>query len=145
MRSKFEICEKHAQEIKNRELLWKRKTTHQPAPVRKFSLPKEMGVTEERTNLAVPPDTELLLTKNCSEIVIFQNVSNFTRNSRKSRSFPEILSVQSTLKIMKNNSQGIIFVIISCERVDMVSLVFQGFLLSTLRTRIPRRHPSKMP
>ena len=36
----------------------------------------------------VPPDTKLLLTKNYSEIIIFEKITNFIRNSSKMPSFP---------------------------------------------------------
>ena len=52
---------------------------------------------------------------------------NFMRNSLK-KSFLEILRVGIHLKITKNNSQGIIFVTISCQRV---SPNYTGHLLKT--------------
>ena len=39
-------------------------------------------------------------------------------SGKESLSFPEILRVQFPSKITKNNSRGIVFVIISCQRVD---------------------------
>ena len=63
----------------------------------------------------LPSDTKCLLTKNYSKIIIFEKL----RISRvKSPSLPKILRVQNRLKITKKNSQGIIFVIISCQRVN---------------------------
>ena len=65
----------------------------------------------------LPSDTKLLLTKNYSKIIIFEKLRISRVIPRKSPSFPKILTVQNRLKITKNNSQGIIFVIISCQRV----------------------------
>ena len=62
-------------------------------------------------------DTKLLLTKNYFEIIIFEKLRIPRVISGKSLSFLEILRVQIPSKITKNNSQGIIFVIISCQRV----------------------------
>ena len=62
-------------------------------------------------------DTKLLLTKNYSEIIIFEKLRISRVISWKSLSFLEILRVQIPPKITKNNSQGIIFAIISCQRV----------------------------
>ena len=44
---------------------------------------------------------------------------NLTRDFGKSLSFPEISRVQVPSKITNNTSQGIIIVIISCQRVCM--------------------------
>ena len=57
---------------------------------------------------------ETPLTKNYSKIIIFEKLRISRVIPRESPSFPKILTVQSRLKITKNNSQGIIFVIISC-------------------------------
>ena len=65
----------------------------------------------------VPSDTELLLTKNYFEKINFEKLRISRVISGKSHSFPEILRVQIPSKITKNNSRGIIFVIISCQRV----------------------------
>ena len=67
----------------------------------------------------LPSDTKLLLTKNYSEIIIFEKLRISRVISGQSLSFPEILRVQFPSKITKNNSQGIIFVIISCQRVPL--------------------------
>ena len=64
----------------------------------------------------IPSDTKLLLTKNYSKIIIFEKLRISRVIPRKSPSFPKILRVQTRLKITKNNSQGIIFVIISCQK-----------------------------
>ena len=72
--------------------------------------------------LKLPSDTKLLLTKNYSEIIIFEKLRISYVISGKSHSFPEILRAHSSSKITKNNSQGIIFVIISCQRVFEVIL-----------------------
>ena len=61
--------------------------------------------------LPVPSDTKLLLTKNYSEIIIFEKLRISYVIPWKSASFPEILKVRTPSKITKNNSQGIIFVI----------------------------------
>ena len=67
--------------------------------------------------LQVPSDTKLLLWKNYSEIINFVKITNFTRNSLKMSLFAGDSRVQNASKITKNNSQRIIFVIISCQRV----------------------------
>ena len=61
--------------------------------------------------------------KNDSEITIVQKIMNFICNfmKKKSPSFPEILRVQNCSGTTKNNSQGILFVIISCQRVSVNS------------------------
>ena len=75
----------------------------------------------------LPSDTKLLLMKKKLN-KYFWKITNFTRNfSGKSLSFPEIVRVQIPAKITKNNSRGIIFVIISCQRV----LRAMGFGVST--------------
>ena len=74
----------------------------------------------------VPSDTKLLLTKTYFEIIIFLKLRISRVIPRKSRSFPEILRVQILSKITKNNSQRIIFVIISCQRVSFS--LFQGLI-----------------
>ena len=65
----------------------------------------------------IPSDTKLVLTKIYSEIIIFENLRISYVIPRKSPSFQEISRVQNPSRITKNNSQGIIFVIISCQRV----------------------------
>ena len=66
----------------------------------------------------IPSDTELLLTKNYSEVIIFGKITNLTRNSLKMSLFPGHFESTKSLEIItRNNSQGIIFVIISCQRV----------------------------
>ena len=69
-------------------------------------------------DLGVPADTKLLLTKHYSKIIIFEKLRISRVIPRKSPSFPKVLTVQNRLKITKNNSQGIIFGIISCQRVS---------------------------
>ena len=61
---------------------------------------------------ALPSDTNLLLTKNYFEIIIFGKITNLTRNSLKMSFFPGHFGSSKSLKITKNNSQGINFVII---------------------------------
>ena len=41
-----------------------------------------------RETVKVPSDTKVLLTKNYSEILLFQTITNFTRNSVKKPFFP---------------------------------------------------------
>ena len=65
----------------------------------------------------LPSDTKLLLAKNYSEIIIFEKLRISCVIPWKNPSFPEISRVQNPSRITKNNSQGIIFVIISCQRV----------------------------
>ena len=67
---------------------------------------------------SLPSDTKLLLTKNYSERIIFEKLRISRAISGKRLSFPEISRVQIALKITKNSSRGIIFVIILCQRVD---------------------------
>ena len=59
--------------------------------------------------------------------------------SGKSLSFPEILRGQIPSKITKNNSQGIIFVIISCQRV------IKGWMGRELQMQKMRSPTQKMP
>ena len=66
---------------------------------------------------SLPSDTKLLLTKKYSEINIFEKLRISYVIPWKSPSFPEISTVQNPSRITKNNSQGIIFVILSCQRV----------------------------
>ena len=65
----------------------------------------------------LPFDTKLLLTKNYSEIIIFGKITNLTRNSLKKSLFPGDFENKKSLTNYEKNSQGIIFVIISCQRV----------------------------
>ena len=83
---------------------------------------KTYGQTTQEIHLhmcgELPSDIILLLAK--SEWS-FSNVTNFARNSAKSRSFAEILRVQNSQnpsKLTKNNSQGTIFEPVSCQRVN---------------------------
>ena len=86
----------------------------------------QIVIDTSRTPLAhlqtrkLPSDTKLLLTKNYFEIIIFEKLRISRVISGKSLSFLEILRVQIPSKITKNNSQGIIFAIISCQRVRHV-------------------------
>ena len=50
-------------------------------------------------------------------VVFCLELANFTRNSLKNLSFPEILRVQDLSKISKNDSQGDLFITTSCQRV----------------------------
>ena len=75
----------------------------------------------------LPSDTKLLLTKKYSEIIIFGKLRISRVIPWKCLPFLDISRGQNASKITKNNSQGIIFVIILCQRA-------QGFLLC--RTRV---------
>ena len=74
-----------------------------------------------KMGLVLPSDTKLLLTKNYSKIIIFTKITNFTRNSLKMSFFPGNLKSSKSLKITKNISQGMIFVIISCQTARKVT------------------------
>ena len=65
----------------------------------------------------IPSDTKLLLTKTYFEIIIFEKLRISRVISGKGLSFLEIFRVQIPSKLRKINSQGIIFAIISCQRV----------------------------
>ena len=67
--------------------------------------------------MTIPSDTKLVLTQNCSEIIDFGKLANLTRNSLKCLYFLDMSRAQHRSKITKNSSQGITFVIISCQRV----------------------------
>ena len=75
-----------------------------------------VGENSEDPVEIVPSDTKLLLTNNFSKIIIFEKITNLTRNSLKCLSLLDIFRIQNTSKITRNNSQGIIFVIISCQK-----------------------------
>ena len=92
--------------------------------------------------VSVPSDTKLLLTKNYSEIIIFEKLRISYVIPWKSPSFPEILKVRTPWKITKNNSQGIIFVIISCQRV-VVLISFRS--REELKPPKPRKVSKKSP
>ena len=68
--------------------------------------------------LHIPSDTKLLLTKNYFEKIIFEKLRISRVISGKSQSFPEMLRGQIPSKITKKYYQGIIFVTISCQRVN---------------------------
>ena len=76
-----------------------------------------MVVEEVPLTQKLPSDPKLLLTKNYSKIIIFEKLRNFTRNFQKKSFFPGDFESANSLKIKKNNSQGIIFAIVSCQRV----------------------------
>ena len=67
-------------------------------------------------HIYTPSDTKLLLTKNYSKINVFEKLRISCVIPWKSLSFPEILRRQNPSKTTKINSQGTIFVIISCQR-----------------------------
>ena len=66
-------------------------------------------------------DTKLLLTKNYSEINVLEKLRISRVIPLKCLYFLDISKAQNPSKITKNNSQGIIFVIISCQRVDFLA------------------------
>ena len=70
------------------------------------------GLTLEVAIFPVPSDTKLLLTKNDFEKLRISHVIPLT-----SLFFPEISRARNSSKVTKNHSQGIILVIISCQRV----------------------------
>ena len=73
-------------------------------------------------SLNLPLRTKLLLPESYSKIIIFVKITNFTRNSLKTSLFlGDFERVQNASKITKNNSQRIIFVTISCQRVHIKS------------------------
>ena len=86
--------------------------------------------------VTLPSDTKLLLTKNYSEIIIFEKLRISRVISGKSLSFPEILRVQIPSKITKNNSRGIIFVIISRRRVISLSSLGSVAAVPTHNSRV---------
>ena len=63
-----------------------------------------------------PSDTKLLLTKHFCDIFLLQNLRIARVIPCKSLSFLEMLRVQNPLKITKTYSQGVIFVVISCQK-----------------------------
>ena len=65
----------------------------------------------------LPFDTKLLLTKNYSEKIVLLKLRISGVIPWKSLSFLEIRIAQNSSKIAKDNSQSVIFVIISCQRV----------------------------
>ena len=69
----------------------------------------------------LPSNTKLLLTKNYSKIVIFGKLRISRVIPGKCLSFLDISRAHNDSKITTNNSQGIIFVIISCQRVTTVT------------------------
>ena len=88
------------------------------------------------------PLTKLLLTKNYSEITTFEKLRISYVISGISHSFPEIFKGAQFPKNYENNSQGIIFVIILCQRVFSVFPFFQ-FPVSISEKK--GRHPSADP
>ena len=57
---------------------------------------------------------------NDSEIIIVEKLRNSRAISGKSVSFQEILRAQIPSKITTTSSQGIIFVIVTCQRVHIL-------------------------
>ena len=77
----------------------------------------------QKIRTLLPSDTKILLTKNYSKISIFGKITNLTRNSLGNVFLPwTFREDKMTQKLRKNNSQGIIFVIISCQRVHFLEL-----------------------
>ena len=89
----------------------------------------------------IPSDSKLLLTKNYSETIIFENYEFHAQFHEK-----VVLSwkfgAQNPSKIPKNNSQGIIFVIISCQRVQVVQA---GDFRKSFRRGVPEEKVSEGP
>ena len=86
-------------------------------------------ITKHAQDLHVPSDTKLLLTKNYSKIIIFGKLRISRAIPGKCLSFLDISRAQNDSKITKNNSQGIIFVIISCQRVVRYSHFWEIFIV----------------
>ena len=114
--------------------------------IRNFPETKDLSTLSEvpswpniSQQMSLPSDTKLLLTKNYFEIIIFEKLRISRVISGKSLSFPEILRGQIPSKITKNNSQGIIFVIISCQRVFKKcfgAINFENYKTITLHSQI---------
>ena len=97
--------------------------------------------------MCLPSDTKVLLTKNYSKIIIFEKLRIPYVIPWKSLSFQEISRAQDPSKITKNNSQGIIFVIISCQRVFQKRKPHRrrGQGLGSVDLRFATGWPSSMP
>ena len=93
-----------------------------PLPKTTCFFPEKLSINfpGEKRHINIPSDTKLLLTKNYSNIIIFEKLRIWYVIPWKSPSFPEISKVWSPSTITKNNSQGIIFVIILCQRVNFL-------------------------
>ena len=87
-------------------------------------------------------DTKLLLTKKYSEKTIVGKITNLTRNSLKMSFFPGHSESINTSKITTNNSQGIILVIISCQRVTLLSFSLVNFNVRSFHWREAMRNRS---
>ena len=68
--------------------------------------------------------------------VAFQKLRISRVIPRKSRSFPEIQRAQNQSRIPTNNSQGIIFMAISCQRATLCHIFWVFFCLSLLTPNI---------
>ena len=90
-------------------------------------VPRELPGARE-----IPSDTKLLLTKNYFEIIIFGKLRISRVISWKCLSFLDISRAPNPSKIMKNNSQGTIFVIISCQRVPQRKMTLWKWHLDAL-------------
>ena len=78
--------------------------------------PKSKAESKTRQNWLPIWHNFFLLTKNYFKIIIFEKLRISRVIPWKSPPFPKNLRVQNRLKITKTNSQGIMFVIISCQR-----------------------------
>ena len=113
--------------------------------------PKPKTHCDNKFFAILPSDTKSLLMKNHSEIIIFVKITKFTRNSLKKSLFPGNCESVKGLKNYKKNSQGIIFVIISCQRVSFTSvfIVRSGAVTGScdpVSRRLPRQHiPGTLP
>ena len=72
------------------------------------------------------------------KLLLSENYEPHTRNSLKMFSFLDISRGQNASKITKNNSQGVIFVIISCQRVTHV---FLNRVQQTVSGNKPSQYP----
>ena len=70
--------------------------------------------------LELPSDRKLLLAKDYSEINIFGKLRISRVIPGECLYFLDILRANNFSKIPKNNSQGVIFLIISCQRASQL-------------------------
>ena len=103
-------------------------------------------VPQGASEKCLPSETKLLLTKNYSEIIVFKSFQKLRISRtipRESVCFLEIVRVQSPSRITENNSQGIVFAIISCQMVCVLcSLVFCSLPIRTLGSPRVGRAPA---
>ena len=85
------------------------------------------------SNATLPSETSTLLTKELDRN--FYKITNFTRNSLKRPSLPEIKREFTCFKITNNSSNRTIFVMISLQRAGHATLLFSSFALQVSRAR----------